>query len=782
MLTVGRPGLRDPFGPDAYGYLCFDSYDTSWAMAPDYDWIEIDPDVQRPDFRGQRVNLPDGGDNQDVSRMVELPFNFQYYGEEFDQITICSNGWAAFGDQSELADFRNTHIGQALGPSAQLCPWWDNLTTPNGSGIFTYYDEEGGRFIIEWNGVARLLENDRIGARETFEIILYNQNALPTPSRDGVITFQYLDVTNENRPAHNDIPFCTIGIGNLEDTGGLEYTYWNRYPSGAREIRNQMAITFSPTIQVLSGFVQGRVTDLESGRAAAGVTIRSNRRGLTVTDNAGNYVLDLAIGEGYVLTAEGIGWNDSSRTDIAIDLNDTVHVDFALRHPEFSITAGEIDRTIDIGGSETILLRIANGGNGPLRWQAEKRVEGEGEPIGRRRFNFPAARRAEDTGLIGVAQVGDRFYASGSNGGRSALIYVFDERGARIDSFPQPGVFLGPMPDLVWDGELLWGAGGRNVYGFDLEGRVQRQFIGPYGENVGIAWDPVRELLWVSGSQPNNGIYGCNRQGGVFATLSTRAFKVRGLGFWPNDPDGYPLYVLHAVTDSLNHEQALIHKYSLAGRSDTMFVTELVPEEPERPGGMEVSSDFSVYDWSLVVMKDDPQNNHGGDRIDVYQLGIVTTWLGLRPLSGVIEADELGQILVELNTAGLDSGMVTGEITISHNAAEQEFVIPVTLYVRGLEVQGGDGFNLPTEVALSSAYPSPFNSSFRIGYELPKASDIELAVFDLQGRTVARPVTGYHTAGRHELTFDASDLPTGVYAVRLRAEGAVRSVKVVCIK
>ncbi len=781
MITVGRPGLRDPFGPDKYGYLCFDSYDTSWAMAPDYDWIEIDPNAQRRDFEGTRINITDTGDNDDKSRMIELPFAFKYYGEEFDQITVCTNGWAAFGDQSELADFRKTHVGQALGPSAQLCPWWDNLVTPNGSGIYYYYDEAGGKFIIEWSGMKRLLENDRQGATETFQIILYAQSSLPTPSGDGVITFQYLDITNENRPAHNDLPFCMIGIGNLEDDGGLEYTYWAQYPAGAREIADRMAITFSPTLQVLSGVAKGRVTDLETGRGASGVTVKANRRGRTVTDNAGFYYLDLAIGEGYILTAEGQGWNEQSREGIAIEHNDTVTVDFSLTHPEFSIPANDIERTLDAGEAELIELQMHNEGNGPLRWEAEKIVEGEGEPIGHRRFSFPAARRAGDLGLVGVAHVGDRFYATGRYDGRTPLLYEFNERGALVDSFPQPGVLMAPMPDLAWDGELLWGAGGRNIYGFDLHGRIQRQFIGPYAENVGIAWDPVRELLWVSGSQRNNGIYGCNRAGQVFSVLSQRGFQITGLGYWPNDPDDFPLYVFHTANDSLNNPRSLLHKYSLAGRSDTMYVSEFIPNEPEAPMGLDISPDYAVYDWSMVVLKDDMQNNHGGDHIDVYQLGIVTTWLGLRQESGLILADSSSQFIIELNTAGLDSGTVTGDVIITHNAAGERLVIPVSLRVIGLEVHDGSDI-LPVNAALLSAYPSPFNASFRVAYELPAAGNIDLALYDLHGRMLTRLANDFKQAGRHELTFDATDLPSGVYAVQFKAGGVTHRMKVVCIK
>ena len=40
-VTVGETRETDPLGPDPYGYYIYDSGDTEYAIAPDYDWIEI---------------------------------------------------------------------------------------------------------------------------------------------------------------------------------------------------------------------------------------------------------------------------------------------------------------------------------------------------------------------------------------------------------------------------------------------------------------------------------------------------------------------------------------------------------------------------------------------------------------------------------------------------------------------------------------------------------------------------------------------------------------------
>ncbi|HYE95926.1 MAG TPA: T9SS type A sorting domain-containing protein [Rubricoccaceae bacterium] len=75
----------------------------------------------------------------------------------------------------------------------------------------------------------------------------------------------------------------------------------------------------------------------------------------------------------------------------------------------------------------------------------------------------------------------------------------------------------------------------------------------------------------------------------------------------------------------------------------------------------------------------------------------------------------------------------------------------------------------PTSFQLHEAYPNPFNPATRIGFDLPEAADVRLAVYDVLGREVAVLAEGRHTAGTHEVVFDAAGLPSGVYVYRLEA-------------
>jgi len=74
-----------------------------------------------------------------------------------------------------------------------------------------------------------------------------------------------------------------------------------------------------------------------------------------------------------------------------------------------------------------------------------------------------------------------------------------------------------------------------------------------------------------------------------------------------------------------------------------------------------------------------------------------------------------------------------------------------------------------TEMGLEQNYPNPFNSSTLIRYTVSDRSHVTLAVYNTLGQQVAILQNGEEQPGNHELQFDASELPTGVYFYRLRA-------------
>jgi hypothetical protein len=95
---------------------------------------------------------------------------------------------------------------------------------------------------------------------------------------------------------------------------------------------------------------------------------------------------------------------------------------------------------------------------------------------------------------------------------------------------------------------------------------------------------------------------------------------------------------------------------------------------------------------------------------------------------------------------------------------------------------GTDDLGLPTDYALHQNYPNPFNPSTTIVFDVPSASELSIVVYDLLGRQVKTLVTGSIAAGRHEATFDATGLTSGLYIVRMRTGDRVFERSVVLMK
>jgi hypothetical protein len=88
---------------------------------------------------------------------------------------------------------------------------------------------------------------------------------------------------------------------------------------------------------------------------------------------------------------------------------------------------------------------------------------------------------------------------------------------------------------------------------------------------------------------------------------------------------------------------------------------------------------------------------------------------------------------------------------------------------------------VPVHFALQM-YPNPFNSSTHLEFTLPSTQRVSLRLYDVLGREVAVMMNEIRAAGTHEVRFDASGLPSGVYLCRLEAGGMAQTRKMVLIK
>jgi hypothetical protein len=98
------------------------------------------------------------------------------------------------------------------------------------------------------------------------------------------------------------------------------------------------------------------------------------------------------------------------------------------------------------------------------------------------------------------------------------------------------------------------------------------------------------------------------------------------------------------------------------------------------------------------------------------------------------------------------------------------------------KVEKDEAVGIPTNFALYQNYPNPFNPATTITYDLPVKSNVKLIVYNILGQEVATLVNGEQEAGRYNVKFDASGLPSGVYFYKLEAGKYVEIKKMILMK
>ncbi len=144
-----------------------------------------------------------------------------------------------------------------------------------------------------------------------------------------------------------------------------------------------------------------------------------------------------------------------------------------------------------------------------------------------------------------------------------------------------------------------------------------------------------------------------------------------------------------------------------------------------------------------------------------------------------VEAWPPPEVSENVNTAELGNLKLTSE-------DEDAIVAFLKTLSDGYTPMGKDEFI--TEIKSDEKYilaqnsPNPFNPATQISFSLPEATFITLKVYNSLGEEVTTLVNGFENAGLKTVTFNASDLPSGIYYYRIQTNNYVETRKMILLK
>jgi hypothetical protein len=242
-IVVGDQSPSGMTGPDTYGYICVANND-SHPLARPYNWVEIVPSLGG---NGSLLSLVDNQvEGSGSFATVNLPFNFRFYGQDYSTLTICSNGFLMPGSQGSQ-EWMNWSVPGPMVPRPIIAPFWDDLLIYSDSRIAYYHDTENNSFIVEWSALRNKFS---ISYQETFQVIIYGTDVLPTPTGDNAFLFQYKTFNNVDSGNYGVAyvdhgQYATVGIADHTGLVGLQYTYQNIYPPTTSALSNNSCLLFT---------------------------------------------------------------------------------------------------------------------------------------------------------------------------------------------------------------------------------------------------------------------------------------------------------------------------------------------------------------------------------------------------------------------------------------------------------------------------------------------------------------------------------------------------------
>jgi hypothetical protein len=803
-VVVGTAAAGDPTGPDAYGYYAFDDQDPL-PEAPVYDWVELAG-------VGQNTGISDTYRHDDETRSFDLPFPFTYYGETYERVSICSNGWLSFGD-TYIKLYRNWTLPAAGSPDAMICAFWDDLA---GGTVYHWYDSANHRYIVQWDAFGSYISGNYSG-NCTFEIILHDPSHYPTDTGDGLIVVQYQAVS----VYADETTYFTVGVQNEPRDVGLTYVYGNNYPASSATVTANRAIAFRPVVPQTQGVLQGLVTNASGGGSPvpeAMISVLGAGRQFA-TDESGAYAGNVPEG-----TYDVAVWHESFAPDTTYNVQiselSPATVNFALtdvRGP-FIENATQLPDTEDTSGPYVVQANITDL-TGVDAYSLHYTSSSAGGP-----FTVPMSVVDAPTGLVEGEIPGQadgtrvQYWITATD--------VVGNASAAPTGAPWPSYqFLVATVEVVASDDCESATGWTaNPEGSDTATSGQWEHGDPVGTYQGT--QPVQPEndhtpapgvnCWFTGQHVAGQDAGYNDVDGGITTLQSPVWNLAANGavevsyyrWYTNNLGNAPGEDVWQVEASNDGGSTWVTVESTTASDNSWLQRSfMLGDYFADPGQLrlrfsasdlgsgslvEAAVDDVLITASAAVSDLDPPTvtvtaPTGGSSFDngevmniawnaADDVGVVhaAVWLSL----------DAGETFDQLLAEGPLDGAASWWVDVPGGPPAYDARVRVDVY-DGMErlasdesaaftiVPGTTGTpDVPGSLVLAQNQPNPFNPQTVITFSLPRAQEVTLRIYDLSGRLVRTLVQGPQTAGRHEVTWKGRDdrggaVASGMYFYRL---------------
>ena len=222
----------------------------------------------------------------------------------------------------------------------------------------------------------------------------------------------------------------------------------------------------------------------------------------------------------------------------------------------------------------------------------------------------------------------------------------------------------------------------------------------------------------------------------------------------------------------------------LIWNSDPTILNTIVANNTGGSGGIEFYSDSNTSVTYSDVFNNQPENfagqvppglgeltttNANGDSCDVY-MNIMMDPMFVDPV--------VGDYSLESESPSIDAGDPASSLDPDSTITD----IGAFFYDQSGYVEDPFGELAPETFRLLQNYPNPFNAATVLTYSIPQPGQTTLTIWNIMGRKVVTLYQGMQAAGTHKLTWNATEVSSGIYFAHLQSGNHTRTIKMVLLK